>query len=550
MEHQQSIVVLDFGGQYAHLIARRVRQLGVYADIMDADTPVDQLRGRAGIILSGGPQSVYDPQSPQGDPAIFELGIPVLGICYGLQWMVKALGGSVESGGVKEYGRAKLKVESGKRKVTDGLPVESTVWMSHGDEAKQLPEGFERIGTSADCQNAFLADETRNFYAVQFHPEVVHSEYGQQLLKNFVGLCDTLPWSIDSYADHISASIQQEVGERKVFILVSGGVDSTVAFVLLNKVLGTKRVQGLYVDTGLMRKDESKEIETAFADLGITNLRIEYAEAEFLKNLEGVYDPEEKRNIIGKTFLDVQRRVSSEMGLSLDDGWMLGQGTIYPDTIETGETKNADKIKTHHNRIEEIQKMMDAGFVIEPLRELYKDEVRTLGQELGIPQALVWRHPFPGPGLGVRILCAEQESRMTNDELQMPSLTQYFPLSPSGCRGMAGATVMRLHCLISRNIHRASSGTLRHRFRINHRKSIVSSCVRHTQSQLRLCLHPGTSLQNVQTFFAKPMPLLTQSCEKQVSMSAFGSFQLCCFRLACQRVVSLSYYALWRALKP
>ncbi|MCA9370520.1 MAG: glutamine-hydrolyzing GMP synthase [Candidatus Peregrinibacteria bacterium] len=435
MEHQQSIVVLDFGGQYAHLIARRVRQLGVYADIMDADTPVDQLRGRAGIILSGGPQSVYDPQSPQGDPAIFELGIPVLGICYGLQWMVKALGGSVESGGVKEYGRAKLKVESGKRKVTDGLPVESTVWMSHGDEAKQLPEGFERIGTSADCQNAFLADETRNFYAVQFHPEVVHSEYGQQLLKNFVGLCDTLPWSIDSYADHISASIQQEVGERKVFILVSGGVDSTVAFVLLNKVLGTKRVQGLYVDTGLMRKDESKEIETAFADLGITNLRIEYAEAEFLKNLEGVYDPEEKRNIIGKTFLDVQRRVSSEMGLSLDDGWMLGQGTIYPDTIETGETKNADKIKTHHNRIEEIQKMMDAGFVIEPLRELYKDEVRTLGQELGIPQALVWRHPFPGPGLGVRILCAEQESRMTNDELQMPSAYAVLPIKSVGVQG-------------------------------------------------------------------------------------------------------------------
>lgn len=401
-------MVLDFGGQYAHLIARRVRQLGAYAEIRDADTPASELKGTAGIILSGGPQSVYDPNSPQGDPAIFELGVPVLGICYGLQWMVNALGGSVASGGVKEYGRAKITLETMDTPVTKGIPSECTVWMSHGDEAKELPEGFTRIGTSKDCANAFLADPSRNLYAVQFHPEVVHTEHGQTLIKNFVDLCDTAPWSIDSYIDHVGEYVKKEVGDRKVFILVSGGVDSTVAFVLLNKVLGTDRVQGLYIDTGLMRKDESKEIETAFSELGITNLRIEYAEQEFLKNLEGVYDPEEKRGIIGKTFLDVQRRVSEEMKLSMDDGWMLGQGTIYPDTIETGETKNADKIKTHHNRIEEIQKMMEAGFVVEPLRELYKDEVRVLGEELGLPHELVWRHPFPGPGLGVRILCAKQ----------------------------------------------------------------------------------------------------------------------------------------------
>ena len=435
MEHSGSIVVLDFGGQYAHLIARRVRQLGAYAEIKDADTPAAELQNVAGIILSGGPQSVYDPKSPQGDSKIFELGVPVLGICYGLQWMVKTLGGKVESGGVKEYGKAKLKIESGKWKMTKDIPEENVVWMSHGDEAKTLPSGFERIGTSADCNNAFLADEARNFYAVQFHPEVVHTEHGQTLMKNFVDLCDTAQWSIDSYIDHVGDYVKKEVGDRKVFILVSGGVDSTVAFVLLNKVLGADRVQGLYVDTGLMRKDESKEIEAAFAKLGITNLRIEYAEEEFLKNLEGVYDPEQKRNIIGKTFLDVQRRVSADMNFSMEEGWMLGQGTIYPDTIETGETKNADKIKTHHNRIEEIQKMMEAGLVIEPLRELYKDEVRVLGEELGLPHDMVWRHPFPGPGLGVRILCSKNPDEWKMEKVEWKMENAVLPVKSVGVQG-------------------------------------------------------------------------------------------------------------------
>ncbi len=410
MEHSRSIVVLDFGGQYAHLIARRVRQCGVYSEIMDSDIPAEKLKDAAGIILSGGPQSVYDSASPQGDPGIFDLGIPILGICYGLQWMTKALGGEVASGGVKEYGRAKLKIKNERLKIIDAIPLESTVWMSHGDEAKTLPEGFECIGTSSDCLNAFFADASRNFYAVQFHPEVVHTEHGQTLLENFVSLCDATPWSIESYVDHVSAYVKKEVGDKKVFILVSGGVDSTVAFVLLNQVLGKDRVQGLYIDTGLMRKDESVYIASAFEKLGIDNLRIEHAEEYFLKKLAEVYEPEQKRWIIGDAFLSVQRRISEEMGLKIEDGWMLGQGTIYPDTIETGETKNADKIKTHHNRIEEIQKMMEAGLVVEPLRDLYKDEVRALGEELGLPHELVWRHPFPGPGLGVRILCAQEES--------------------------------------------------------------------------------------------------------------------------------------------
>ncbi|MDP6561637.1 MAG: glutamine-hydrolyzing GMP synthase [Candidatus Peribacteraceae bacterium] len=435
MDHSKSIIVLDFGGQYAHLIARRVRQCGVYSEIKDADTSAQELKNAAGIILSGGPQSVYDPNSPQGDPAIFDLGIPVLGICYGLQWMAKALGGEVAQGEVKEYGKAKLEMRNSKCEITSGLPEEFTVWMSHGDEAKVLPEGFEQIGTSDDCSNAFIANTSSNVYGVQFHPEVVHTQHGQEIIENFVKLCDATPWSIKSYTDHVSEYVKQEVGDRKVFILVSGGVDSTVAFVLLNTVLGPDRVQGLYIDTGMMRKDESKEIDTAFTKLGIKNLRIEDASEYFIKKLAQVYEPEEKRWIIGDAFLSIQKRVSEEMDLKMEDGWMLGQGTIYPDTIETGETKNADKIKTHHNRIEEIQKMMEEGLVVEPLRELYKDEVRALGEELGLPHDLVWRHPFPGPGLGVRILCAKEKSETRNPKLEIGVDYAALPIKSVGVQG-------------------------------------------------------------------------------------------------------------------
>lgn len=430
--HNKSIIVLDFGGQYAHLIARRVRQCGVYSEIKDASTPAEELQHAAGIILSGGPQSVYSEDSPKGDPKLFDLGIPVLGICYGLQWMTHALGGEVTQGKVKEYGRAELKVESGKWKVTDAF-ASSTVWMSHGDEVTKLPEGFERIGTSDDCSNAFIADASRDIYGVQFHPEVVHTENGQQLLENFVGLCDAEPWSIESYIDHVGDIIKQQVGDRNVFMLVSGGVDSTVAFVLLNNILGTDRVQGLLVDTGFMRKDEVQFISRAFNELGIDNLRIENSADYFFKKLREVYEPEDKRWIIGDAFLSVQKRVSESMDLKMEDGWMLGQGTIYPDTIETGETKNADKIKTHHNRIEEIQRMMDEGLVVEPLRELYKDEVRILGKELGLPDHLVWRHPFPGPGLAVRTLCAKGPSTVETPELGCDALA--LPIQSVGVQG-------------------------------------------------------------------------------------------------------------------
>lgn len=420
--HPGSIVILDCGGQYAHLIGNRVRRLGAFSEIRVAETPAQELKGAAGIILSGGPQSVYEKGSPQADPKILELGIPVLGLCYGHQWLAHALGGEVRPGNVKEYGSAQV-TTTGKSPIFRGVPVVTTVWMSHGDEAKVLPKGFVCIGSTADCVNAAMADESRRIYGLQFHVEVTHSADGMTMLKNFLEICRPAPWKIDDFVAHIGGQIKEQAGKKKVFMLVSGGVDSTVAFTLLNKVLGPKRVQGLLVDTGLMRKGEVAMIMDAFEALGVKNLRVEDASDEFFANLHGVLDPEKKRKAIGETFLSVQRRVSEEMGVGRvatadkqsGGEWLLGQGTIYPDTIETKGTKHADHIKTHHNRVGEIQKMIEQGLVIEPLKELYKDEVRMLGEQLGLPHDLVWRHPFPGPGLGVRLLCAESAVPNTVD---------------------------------------------------------------------------------------------------------------------------------------
>lgn len=437
-----SIVILDFGGQYAHLIANRVRRLGAYSEIREPEVSAESLKSAAGIILSGGPQSVYDTGSPQADPRILELGIPMLGLCYGHQWLAHALGGKVEPGTVKEYGSTPLS-HDGRGALLRAFPKEFNVWMSHGDEVTRAPDGFAVCARTEHCPIAAMGHAERRLFGIQFHIEVTHTEHGMDILKNFVDLCDPLPWSVDSFAEHIGGQIEEQVGDRKVFMLVSGGVDSTVAFTLLNNVLGPERVQGLLVDTGLMRKNEVQRIEDAFEQLKITNLRIEDASEEFFKNLEGVYEPEAKRKIIGDTFLAVQRRVSERMGLRVEDGWMLGQGTIYPDTIETGGTKHADHIKTHHNRVDAVQAMIEAGLVIEPLKELYKDEVRELGEELGLPHELVWRHPFPGPGLGVRILCAkekseprfvDQEDMLKNFVKSLPSYA-LFPVQSVGVQG-------------------------------------------------------------------------------------------------------------------
>jgi len=434
--HPGSIVILDFGGQYAHLIARRVRECGAFSQILPPETPASALKDAAGIILSGGPQSVYDAGSPQADPAILEMGKPVLGICYGHQWIAHVLDGKVSGGKTKEYGHTQISVAQGGT-LFEGLPNSFVVWMSHGDEVSELPSGFVTAASSDTCLNAAMANETKHIYGVQFHLEVVHSQYGSDILKKFVDTCPAKPWSMEGYVQRIGTEILEEVAGRRVFMMVSGGVDSTVAFTLLNEILGPERVQGLLVDTGMMRKNEVRNIKNAFDLLGIENLFIVDASEEFFSNLKGVTEPEEKRRIIGDTFLTVQKRESEGMGLKMEDGWMLGQGTIYPDTIETGGTKHADKIKTHHNRVEAIQRMIEKGLVIEPLKELYKDEVRKLGEELGLPREFVWRHPFPGPGLGVRILCAAEEDMSAKDidisTIPMPS--RVLPIKSVGVQG-------------------------------------------------------------------------------------------------------------------
>ncbi len=407
------IVVLDFGGQYAHLIANRIRRLGVYSEIKDGDVSASELSEYKGLILSGGPASVSAPDSVKCDLGIFDLGIPVLGICYGHQLIGDVLGGKVEKGKVREYGSAVVKVTD-KKGIFEGVGDEERVWMSHFDQVVDEPKGFKVVASSEDCPIAGMADYDRNIFSVQFHPEVTHTPCGMTILENFVALTGAKrEWSIDSYIQDVTAEIKEKVGAKKVFLLVSGGVDSTVAFLLLDKALGQENVYGLFVDMGFMRMNEGKQVEESLKKVGVSNLHVYDAGEEYFSALEGVYAPEEKRKIIGDLFVDIQEKVSNELNLNPEE-WILAQGTIYPDTIETGGTKHADVIKTHHNRVEKMQKLIDEGKVLEPLSQLYKDEVRLVGERLGLAEEMVWRHPFPGPGLAVRCLCAKSEDYPEN----------------------------------------------------------------------------------------------------------------------------------------
>lgn len=407
------IAVLDFGGQYAHLIANRVRRLGVFSEILDGSVSASELVSYKGIILSGGPSSVRDEKSLTCDLGIFDLDVPVLGICYGHQVIAANLGGHVEQGKVREYGSATVNF-SEKKKIFEGLNNSEDVWMSHFDQVVDVPEGFSVVGATSHCPIAAMADYKRDIYGVQFHPEVTHTPCGKMILENFVALTGAKrQWNMDSYIESIVSEIKEKVGDKKVFLLVSGGVDSTVAFLLLDKALGQDRVYGLFVDTGFMRMNERKEVEENLKEIGIENLHVYDASEEYFKALDGVYEPEKKRKIIGDLFLDIQKKVSDELDLNVEE-WVLAQGTIYPDTIETGGTKHADTIKTHHNRVERMQKLIEQGKVIEPIAQLYKDEVRLVGERLGLAEKMVWRHPFPGPGLAVRMLCSEGEDYPNN----------------------------------------------------------------------------------------------------------------------------------------
>lgn len=404
---QQSIAIIDLGGQYCHLIARRLRDIGVESEIFGPDVPGKKLEGSAGVILSGGPQSVYNAEAPTIRRSVLQLGVPVLGICYGHQLLARMLGGQVTKKD-GEYGPARLDV-----KTSDTLfrktPRSQQVWMSHSDAVAALPKGAVTIASTERCENAAFADFRRHLFGVQFHPEVVHTEHGRDILKNFVrSVCKVR--RLSTPRDRIPMLIEQirtMVADRSVFFLVSGGVDSTVAFVLCAKALPKDRILGLYVDTGLMRERETEELRANLAGLGLGDrLIVRDESARFLEKLRGVTEPERKRHIIGRLFVQIQSDAMREYGIDAKH-WLLGQGTIYPDTIESGgATGRAALIKTHHNRCEEIRELMRQGRVIEPLVEFYKDEVRQVGKALGLAPRLTNRWPFPGPGLAIRCLCS------------------------------------------------------------------------------------------------------------------------------------------------
>ena len=417
MNPTAQIIVLDAGGQYCHLISRKVRDLGVYSEVRASETPAAELASARGIIISGGPNSVYDPDSPTVDPAIFNLGKPVLGICYGQQLMAHLLGGNVRKGDKGEYGLATLELADCPDAMFAGLGGAQQVWMSHRDVVDRLPEGFHTAGRTSTCDVAAIADPKRGFYAVQFHLEVVHTPRGKEYLANFVfRVCGCVPdWDPRHRAPLLEKEIREAAGDRNVFFFVSGGVDSSVAFTLCTRALGADRVRGVYVDTGLMREGETEFVRR------MPNLGVEHAEQQFLGALQGVTDPERKRHIIGEEFVRVQERIIESRRL-LDEHWILGQGTIYPDTIESGGTAKAALIKTHHNRVAGIQRLIESGRIVEPLKSFYKDEVREVGRELGLAPELLDRHPFPGPGLAIRCLCAERDEpvRAAADGLILP----------------------------------------------------------------------------------------------------------------------------------
>lgn len=395
------IAILDFGSQFTHLISRRLRDARIYCEIFPPDIAVEDLQARhvQGLILSGGPGSVYEAHVPLFNEALLSIDVPILGICYGYQLLAKLLGGKVIPLPGKEFGGADIEL-TGHSLLFKGLQRTQTVWMSHGDSVAELPAGFSPIALTASCPHAAAENTSQRRYGIQFHPEVAHTRCGQTILVNFaVDICHCqADWDMGTYLETSEKRIRQAVGDRNVFLLVSGGIDSVVVFLLLNRVLGPARVKGLFINTGLLRPGDSAMVTQLFAEWGLENSLIVDASAEFLPALTGVSEPEQKRTIIGQTFLTVKDRLMAELGLDAQR-WVLAQGTIYPDIITSGGSRHADVIKTHHNALPSLQHME----VLEPLRSLYKDEVRALARELGLPHDFIWKHPFPGPGIGVRI---------------------------------------------------------------------------------------------------------------------------------------------------
>ena len=406
----QRIVILDYGSQYTQLIARRIREQQVFSEIIRFDTPAAKLRENMpqGIILSGGPNSVFEEGAPGIDPEIFNLGVPVLGVCYGMQLMSQQLGGKVQPGESREYGKTEMTTEPG-NELFAGLPEKFIVWMSHGDRVAEIPAGFKVSATSANCPYAAIRNEEKRFYAIQFHPEVVHTQHGNQILGNFLfKICGCkADWKLSSWIEETVEKLKEQVGDEEVVLGLSGGVDSSVVAVLLHKAIG-KRLHCIFVDNGLLRYNEDKQVEQMFRSKLDLDLHIAHAAQRFYAALKGVSEPEQKRKIIGCEFINV----FAEEARKFKSAKFLGQGTIYPDVIESSSALKgpSQTIKSHHN-VGGLPP--DLKFeLVEPLRDLFKDEVRAVGRVLGMDAELLDRQPFPGPGLGVRILGEVTEEKV------------------------------------------------------------------------------------------------------------------------------------------
>jgi len=418
---REKIVVLDFGSQYAHLIAKRFRMLGYYSEIALPSADTASLAGAKGIVFSGGPASVYDENTPDFNSEILNLDIPILGLCYGHYIVQLGYNGKVGKADVGEFGFAELNFADGmngdgaKCPLFKGVEGSQQVWMSHQDGVLQLGEGFEVVGSTKDCPYAATQNLAKRRFSLQFHCEVKDTPCGNQIFQNFADYCGMEKnWDQDTVLNIILENIKKEADGRNVLLFLSGGVDSTITFALLNKALGQDRVLGLHIDNGFMRKNESHNVAEAYRKFGFTNFIVEDASESFLKAIAGLTDPQKKRMAVGENFITVRNEVTARQ--NLDDSWLLAQGTLYPDIIESGGTKNSHTIKTHHNRVAGIQELIAKGLIIEPIRDLYKDEVRAIGKKLGLPDELVMRHPFPGPGLSINVLCNDGKTNPKDEE--------------------------------------------------------------------------------------------------------------------------------------